>query len=94
MRKKRYVKRRNNRAYDSLDNIIKVSDGIILDRGDIGIELPIEEIPNIQNKVIKKCYKEGKLSIITAEFGSFMTKKVVPNRAEVYFTSIYVVRCD
>ena len=73
----------NKRAYDSLDNIIKVSDGIILDRGDIGIELPIEEIPNIQNKVIKKCYKEGKLSIITAEFGSFMTKKVVPNRAEV-----------
>lgn len=73
----------NKRAYDSLDNIIKVSDGIILDRGDIGIELPIEQIPNIQNKVIKKCYKEGKLSIITAEFGSFMTKKVVPNRAEV-----------
>ncbi len=73
----------NKRAYDSLDNIIKVSDGIILDRGDIGIELPIEQIPNIQKKVIKKCYNEGKLSIITAEFGSFMTKKVVPNRAEV-----------
>ena len=73
----------NKRAYESLDNIIRVSDGIILDRGDIGIELPIEEIPNIQKKVIKKCYEEGKLSIITAEFGSYMTKKVVPNRAEV-----------
>ena len=73
----------NKRAYESLDNIIKVSDGIILDRGDIGIELPIEEIPNVQKNVIKKCYKEGKLAIITAEFGSYMTKKVVPNRAEV-----------
>lgn len=73
----------NKRAYDDLDNIINVSDGIILDRGDIGIELPVEQIPSIQNKVINKCYNAGKLSIITAEFGSYMTKKVVPNRAEV-----------
>lgn len=73
----------NKRAYDDLDNIISVSDGIILDRGDIGIELPVEQIPSIQSKVINKCYNAGKLSIITAEFGSYMTKKVVPNRAEV-----------
>ena len=73
----------NKRAYDDLDNIIKVADGIILDRGDIGIELPIEGIPNVQKKVISKCYNNGKLSIITAEFGSFMTRKVIPNRAEV-----------
>lgn len=73
----------NKRAYDDLDNIINAADGIILDRGDIGIELPVEMIPNIQNKVIKKCYENGKLSIITAEFGSYMQKKVVPNRAEV-----------
>lgn len=73
----------NRRAYEDLDNIISASDGIILDRGDIGIELPVEMIPSIQNKVINKCYKHGKLSIITAEFGSYMNKKVVPNRAEV-----------
>lgn len=73
----------NKRAYDDLDNIVKAADGIILDRGDIGIELPIEMIPNIQKKVIDKCYAEGKLSIITAEFESFMTRKTVPNRAEV-----------
>ena len=73
----------NKRAYDDLDNIITAADGIILDRGDIGIELPVEKIPNIQNKVINKCYDKGKLSIITAEFSSFMTRKVIPNRAEV-----------
>lgn len=73
----------NKRAYEDLDNIINASDGIILDRGDIGIELPVEMIPNIQKKVINKCYANGKLSIITAEFGSYMMKKVVPNRAEV-----------
>lgn len=73
----------NKRAYEDLDNIVNASDGVILDRGDIGIELPIEMIPSIQKKVINKCYNSGKLSIITAEFGSYMTKKVVPNRAEV-----------
>ena len=73
----------NKRAYDDLDNIINAADGIILDRGDIGIELPVEKIPNIQNKVINKCYDKGKLIIITAEFSSYMTKKVIPNRAEV-----------
>ncbi|MBR2841094.1 MAG: pyruvate kinase [Bacilli bacterium] len=73
----------NKRAYEDLDNIINASDGIILDRGDIGIELPVEMIPNIQNKVIRKCYESGKLCIITAEFGSYMKRKMVPNRAEV-----------
>ena len=73
----------NKRAYEDLDNIVKAADGIILDRGDIGIELPVEKIPNIQKKIINKCYNNSKLSIITAEFGSFMTRKVIPNRAEV-----------
>ena len=73
----------NKRAFDDLDNIINVADGVILDRGDIGIELPIEQIPSIQKKIINKCYNKGKLSIITAEFSSYMTRKVVPNRAEV-----------
>ncbi len=73
----------NKRAYEDLENIVGVADGIILDRGDIGIELPIEMIPSVQKKVINKCYQNGKLSIITAEFNSFLTKKVVPNRSEV-----------
>ncbi len=73
----------NKRAYEDLDNIVSVSDGIILDRGDIGIELPIEMIPSVQKKTISECYKNDKLVIITAEFNSFLTRKVVPNRAEV-----------
>ena len=73
----------NQISYDDLDNIVNVADGIVLDRGDIGIELPIETIPNAQKNVIHKCYEKGKLSIITAEFNSYSEKKVVPNRAEV-----------
>ena len=73
----------NKRAVDDIDNIINIADGIILDRGDLGIEMPIEIVPNIQKKIIHKCYQEGCLMIITAEFNSFLTKKAIPNRAEV-----------
>lgn len=73
----------NKRAVDDIDNIINIADGIILDRGDIGIDMPIEVVPNIQKKIIHKCYEQGCLMIITAEFNSFLTRKSVPNRAEV-----------
>ena len=73
----------NKRAVNDIDNIINISDGIILDRGDLGIDMPIEVVPNVQNKIIHKCYEQGCLMIITAEFNSFLTKKSVPNRAEV-----------
>ena len=73
----------NKRAVEDIDNIINIADGIILDRGDLGIEMPIEMVPNIQKKIIHKCYEQGCLIVITAEFNSFLTKKAVPNRAEV-----------
>ena len=73
----------NKRAVEDIDNIINIADGIILDRGDLGIEMPIEIVPNIQKKIIHKCYEQGCLIVITAEFNSFLTKKAVPNRAEV-----------
>ena len=73
----------NKRAVEDIDNIINIADGIILDRGDLGIEMPIEIVPNIQKKIIHKCYEQGCLIVITAEFNSFLTKKAIPNRAEV-----------
>ena len=73
----------NRRAAEDLENIVKVSDGIILDRGDLGIDIPVETVPNIQKKIIEACYDANKMSIITAEFSSFLLKKSVPNRAEV-----------
>ena len=73
----------NKSAVEDIDNIINIADGIILDRGDLGIEMPIEIVPNIQKRIIHKCYEASCLMIITAEFNSFLTKKAVPNRAEV-----------
>ena len=48
----------NKRAVDDIDNIINIADGIILDRGDLGIEMPIEIVPSIQKKIILNVIKK------------------------------------
>ncbi len=77
------AKIQNERAVKSLDRIIDVADGILLARSDLAVELPLEEVPNIKSKIIRKCHGKGKISIITAELDSFLTNDVVPSRAEV-----------
>ncbi|MCI9585937.1 MAG: pyruvate kinase [Bacilli bacterium] len=77
------AKIQNDRAIKSLNRIIDVSDGILLARSDLAVELPIEEVPNIKNTIIRKCHGKGKISIITAELDSFLTRDVVPSRSEV-----------
>lgn len=77
------AKIQNDRAVKSLDRIIDVSDGILLARSDLAVELSIEEVPSIKNEIIRKCHNKGKISIITAEFDSFLTKDIVPSRPEV-----------
>lgn len=73
----------NERAVKSLDRIIDIADGIILSRSDLAIEMPFEVIPNIKNNIIKKCHKNGKICIISADFTSFIGNSIIPNRAEV-----------
>ncbi len=77
------AKIQNERAVKSFDRIVDVSDGILLVRGDLSVELPLEEVPNVKNKVIKKCQEKGKISIITSEFDTFINNEVNPSRAEV-----------
>lgn len=73
----------NAYALDDLDEIIKVSDGIMVARGDLGVELPIERIPGIQKIIINKCHYLGKVSVVATEMLSSMEEKVRPTRAEV-----------
>ncbi len=73
----------NTWALDEIDKIIKVSDGIMVARGDLGVELPVEKIPGIQKNIIKKCHKAGKISIVATELLSNMTETNYPTRAEV-----------
>ena len=73
----------NAYAMDDLDEIIKVSDGIIVARGDLGVELPLERIPGIQKQIINKCHYLNKVSIVATEMLSSMEESVRPTRAEV-----------
>lgn len=70
-------------AVDEIDQIIKASDGIMISRGDLGIEVPVERIPGIQKSIISKCHNAGKISIVATELISSMEDTIRPTRAEV-----------
>lgn len=73
----------NQRSVDEIDEIIKVSDGIMVARGDLGVEIPMERIPMIQKSIINKCHNSGKISIVATELLSSMENEMRPTRAEV-----------
>ncbi len=69
-------------ALENLDAIIKVSDGIMIARGDLGVQIPIENIPAVQKNIIKKCNIHGKPVITATQMLESMTKNPRPTRAE------------
>ena len=73
----------NEHAIDELDEIIKVSEGVMVARGDLGVELPMERIPRLQKMIINKCHLAGKISIVSTEILSSMENSPRPTRAEV-----------
>lgn len=70
-------------AYDNLDEIIKESDGIMVARGDLGNEFPLEKIPFIQHYIIDECNKAGKMVIVATQMLLSMVENSTPTRAEV-----------
>ncbi len=73
----------NASGVDNIDEIIQVSDGIMVARGDMGVEIPAEEVPSIQKMIIKKVYNAGKQVITATQMLDSMVKNPVPTRAEV-----------
>lgn len=73
----------NKEGIKNIDEIIKVSDGIMIARGDMGVSLPIYEIPIIQKMIIKKCNRAGKFVITATQMLESMTDNLIPTRAEV-----------
>ncbi|MGF1529916.1 MAG: pyruvate kinase [Puniceicoccaceae bacterium] len=67
----------------NLDDIITASDGIMVARGDLGIECPFEEIPIIQQLAVEKCIRSFKPAIVATHMLESMTNAPVPTRAEV-----------
>lgn len=68
---------------DNLDEIIDESDGIMVARGDLGVEVPMEELPMIQKSIIRKCREKGKFAIVATEMLASMYENPRPSRAEV-----------
>ena len=72
----------NMQGVQNIDEIIRVADGIMVARGDMGVEIPMEEVPVLQKKIIRKVYQEGKQVITATQMLDSMMKNPRPTRAE------------
>lgn len=71
------------KGVDNIDELIKVSDGIMIARGDLGRDISFEKIPMIQKMINKKCDEKNVMSITATEMMPSMTRYIRPSRAEV-----------
>ena len=70
-------------ALEHLDEIVTLTDAIMVARGDLGVECPLEDVPTLQRQIISKCRERAKPVIVATQMLESMIKSPVPTRAEV-----------
>lgn len=73
----------NIEGVNNFDEILKYSDGIMVARGDMGVEVEFERLPGIQKRFIRKCYQSGKMVITATQMLESMVHSATPTRAEI-----------
>ncbi len=73
----------DQQGINNIEEIIDVSDAIMVARGDLGVEINLEELPNVQRTIVRKCHEKGKRVIVATHLLESMIEKPIPTRAEV-----------
>ena len=73
----------SHRAIKNIDDIIEVSDGVMVARGDLGVEVPMNKLPVLQKEIIEKCRTKGRTVIVATEMLASMYTSARPTRAEI-----------